>query len=272
MPSEHADPALPTARARLDESLLARPISPASFDLGLGIYALGSSGFVQMAPASEGTNVVAEGQFPSSGEMMTVPGGYPGDVMFDGLLQVGPDELPAGQTYDPTIDYFWLRNWKYLIPFPPPSGLSLLTYRFNVYAFFGINFPGGHGNVMSFVSLGETPNLTTGTNVTIGIDAGWPLVADLNQQTPSYNGHYGYIDGQLTVQRSFMVGAGHVPGVAVIVGAVCGLAMGSEVALYFPGAGYSNIGISSPDPVSRTAYSIGRVEYSYEPRLVVAEQ
>jgi hypothetical protein len=36
--------------------------------------------------------------------------------------------------YDPTINYFWVHNWKYLIPFPPPTATSRLTYRFDVYA------------------------------------------------------------------------------------------------------------------------------------------
>lgn len=260
MPANLADPQLPVAR--LDKPLLTRPISPARFDSKLGIFGFGSSGVVQMAPAIENTNVVAQGPFPHAGEIVTVPGSYPGDVTFSGHLTVGPDAIPPDQ-YDPTINYFWLRNWKYLIPFPPPPGLSRLTYRFDVYAVFNL-FGGGEGQVMSFVSLGETPHLTTGTNVTVNIDGGWPVVADLAQPEPFYNGHYGYVVGQVTVQRSFMVGGGQVPGVAVIVGAIGALPMMSDLALFFPGVGDSGIGISSQG-------TIGRVAYSYEPQLV-AEQ
>jgi hypothetical protein len=262
MPANLADPRLPVAR--LDEPLSARPISPARFNSRLGIFGFGSSGAVQVAPASEDTDVVAQGPFPHTGEIVTIPGSYPGSVSFSGHLTVGPDEIPPDQ-YDPTINYFWLRNWKYLIPFPPVSGLSRLTYRFDVDVLVSLHFSGGEGNVMSFVSLGETPNLTTGTNVTVDIDGGWPLMADLTQPDPQgYNGSYGFVQGQVTVQRSFMVAGGHVPGVAVIVGAIGALSMQSDVDLFFPGLGDSGI-----DILSQTG--VGRVAYSYEPQLV-AEQ
>jgi len=254
------DPRLPAAR--LDEPLLTRPIAPARFDSKLGSYLFGSSGMVQVAPASEDANVVPGGPFPHTGEIFTIPGSYPGDVTFSGELMVGPESVPPDQ-YDPTVHYVWLRNWKYLIPFPPPPGLSRLTYRFDVYAFFSLRQLGGRGNVMSFVSLGETPNLTTGANVNVDIDAGWPVLADLTQPGPTYN-NYGYLSGQVTVQRSFMVGGGHVPGVAVVVGAVGALSMMAGVVLFFPGLGDSGISISSQNMV-------GRVAYCYEPQLV-AEQ
>ena len=115
---------------------------------------------------------------------------------------------------------------------------------------------------MSFVSVGETANLTTGSDIVTNIDGGWPLNADLTQPAPEYNGNYGAISGQVTVQRSFMVPGGQVPGVAVVVGAIGALAMGTEVRFFFPGLGNSQITIG----VDR-AY--GRVAYSYEPRLVV---
>lgn len=98
-------------------------------------------------------------------------------MSFSGNLAVGPDAIAPDQ-YDPKINYFWIRNWKYLIPFPPPTAPSRFTYRFDVYAFIGL-LNAGDGSVMTFVSLGETSNLTTGTNVTVGIDGGWPLVVDL---------------------------------------------------------------------------------------------
>jgi hypothetical protein len=80
----------------------------------------------------------------------------------------------------------------------------------------------------------------------------------------SQNGGYGSFGGQVTIQRSFMVGSGHVPGVAVIVGVIGALSMMTEVRLFFPGLGYSGISISSENVV-------GRVAYSYEPQLVLEQ-
>jgi hypothetical protein len=241
------------------ESLLTRQIAPARFNPGLGIFSFGTSGYVQAAPAEDDINIVPHGKYPTSGEIYDVPGGYPGVVMFDGTLGVGPEEIDPSQ-YDPTVAYYWLRTWKYLIPFPPPTGLSYLTYRFDVYAFLSL-FRGGIGQVMSFVSLGETADLMQGVSVTVNIDGGWPINHDLSQPAPFYNGNYGYIDGQTTVQRTFEVGAGNVPGVAIVVGAVVGLPMMSLLDLFFAGTGYSQITIFSENHA-------GRIAYSYKPHLV----
>lgn len=245
---------------RPGEPLLALPVTPARFIRDLGVFAFGTSGVVQMAPASEGVNVVAQGRHPSEGEITTVPGSYPGSVTYSGILRVGPESIPPDQ-YDPTINYFWLRNWRYLIPFPAPTVESRFTYRFDVYARTSVFFGGGEGQVMAFVSLGETANLTTGSTVTVNIDGGWPLVADLTEPADFYNGHYGFVDGSVSVQRSFMVGANRVPGVAVVVGAVGALSMMTEVRLTF--AEYSSISVGSQNMT-------GRVAYSYEPVLVAS--
>jgi hypothetical protein len=218
----------------------------------------GTSGYVQMAPASEGVNVVPQGQFPISGEIVTVPGSYPGAIGFQGSLSVGPEETTGA--VDPTINYFWLHNWTYLVPFPAPAVTSYFTYSFDVYAQADVLYQGLDGMVMSFVSVGETATLTTGENVVANIDAGWPLMQDLDQSGPSYNGHYGEIDGSVTVQRSFMVTGGHVPGVAIVVGAVGALAMMSNVNFAFAGQ-TSGIDIGS-------GYGFGHVAYSYDPEIV----
>lgn len=245
---------------RLDESLLTQPIAAAVFNPNLGIFGFGSSGMVQMAPAADDLNILATGHYPHAGDITTIPGSPPGAVAFDGDLTVGPDEIPPSQ-YDPTISYFWLRTWQYLVPFPAPSMQSRLTYRFNASAFVGLN-RGGYGTLMCFVSLGETPNLTTGTNVTVNVDGGWPLNFDLSTPGDTYNGSYGYAEGSVTVQRSFEVGGGHVPGVAIVVGVAVGLPMMSEAVLSFPGLGDSAIALGSQG-------GLGRIAYSYEPQLVL---
>jgi hypothetical protein len=240
------------------ELLLLGPIAAAKFDHVLGSWLFGSTGSVQLAPAQEGVNDVVHGKHPSSGTITTVPGAYPGIVTYRGLLEVGPESIPPDQ-YDPTPNYFWVHNWKYLVPIPPPSTQSVLTYRFEVYARTNVFFEGGEGQAMAFVSLGETADLTTGTNLTPNIDGGWPLMTDLTQPGPAYNGHYGYVDGSVMVQRSFTVGANHVPGIAIVVGAIASLSMMTRLNLSF--VFDSSIGISS-EGVG------GRLTYSYTPVLV----
>jgi hypothetical protein len=252
------------AGARPGESLLALPIASAKFNANLGRFGFGFSGLVQMPPATVGVSVVPGGPY-ISGEIVTISLGAAGNIMFDGTLHAGPDSIPPNQ-YNPAIQYFWLRNWSYLVPFPAPSVTSTFTYRFDVYAQANVFRDSGNANFMSFVSVGETANLLPGQNVTVDTDAGWPIVADLTQPTTTnglYNGSYGFVDGQVTVQRSFAVGAGHTPGVAIVVGAVAGLSMLSDLRLFFPSLGESAI-----VPGQAGGATIGRIEYSFFPQLV----
>lgn len=247
---------------RPSEPLLSRSVAPARFDPTTGTFGLGTSGVVQAGPASENTNVVAQGKYDPSGEIETIPGAYPGAIWYSGHLTVGPESIPVDE-YDPTINYFWIHSWKTLIPFPPPASRSRLTYRFDPWAFLSVQ-AGGDAFVWCFASVGETANLSQGTDVTVNIDAGWPLMADLSQPGPQYNGSYGSFDGQTTVQRSFMVGAAHVPGVAVVLGVIVGTSMMEDVRLFLPGLGYSSVGI-------RHADRGGQVAYTYEPEWVLEQ-
>ena len=159
-------------------------------------------------------------------------------------------------------DAIWLQNWQVLVPFPPPPVRSLFTYSFRVQAVDNL-FNSGGGQIMSFVSLGGTPDLTTGEAVPVDIDAGWPIAANLGQPAPLYNGTYGTLDGQVTVQRSFLVLAGQVPGVAVVLGAAAALDIGTQLDLGLAELGASGIAITSDPPT-------GLISYSYEPQLVIA--
>ena len=245
---------------RADQGLLSMPIAPAKFDRDLGVFGFGTAGFVQLGAASEGVYDVLGGEHPSSGSIDSVPGAFPGVVNYKGVLEVGPESI-SPDDYDPSIDYFWIRNWKYLVPFPPPTTESRLTYRFNVGGSASVFFEGGETMLMNFVSVGETGNLTTGNDVVATTGAGWPLMADLTQPAPGYNGHYGSIDGSVSVQRSFMVPAGHVPAVAIVVGVIASLSMMTRLHLTF--SQYSSIGVGMGD--------MTRVSYSYEPQLVLSQ-
>jgi hypothetical protein len=236
--------------ALLGRPLLDRPIAPAVFDPVRGGYGFGSSGVVQPGPFSQGVSVIPEP--PSTGEILQVSVDEPGGVTFTGDLH--PAREPA---------VIWLQNWQVLVPFPAPPVRSLFTYSFGVYAVDNLVTYGG-GQIMSFVSLGETPDLTTGEAVPVDIDAGWPIAASIGQPAPLYNGTYGTLDGRVTVQRSFLVSAGQVPGVAVVLGAAVVLDAGGEFgALSFVELGACGIAITSDPPT-------GLISYSYEPQLVIA--
>jgi hypothetical protein len=244
-------------------SLLNAPIAPANFVSGIsgiigGAYGFGYSGFVQAGGLTEGVNVTP-GQ-GATGGIDTENVGAPTYVYFDGI-----PTAPAGAGNDPTVKYFWLHNWQVLVPFPPPTGPSWLTYRFTVGATFDV-FGDGAGQVMAFVSVGETANLTG--PVAITTDVGWPVNADLSQPGEAYNGSYGSISGQVEVQRTFAVGAAAVPAVAICVGVVVGLPEGAQERFVFDD--YSAIGISGPPPFPG-GYAGGRIAYYVQPQEVVVE-
>jgi hypothetical protein len=77
---------------------------------------------------------------------------------------------------------------------------------------------------MSFISVGETANFV-GQEIVVDKDAGWPLLADLEQP----GADDGIVEGHSTVQRSFLVEAGQVPAVALVLGIVSAQAMRSDV-------------------------------------------
>lgn len=192
---------------RLAQSLLDIPIAPAKFIDTLGVFQFGYSGFVQMGRPTDGVYVVP-GVKETSGDIVTTSLNDNGYITWDGFISAGADSAAPVQ-YDPAIQYSWLRNWHYLIPFPVAPYDSTFTYRFDVYVLANVFRDGGDATLWSFVSVGETPNLTTGENIPINRDAGWPLQADLTDPNAGtlhlYNGRYGVIDGRATVQRSFEV-------------------------------------------------------------------
>jgi hypothetical protein len=245
-------------------SVLSLPIAPPRLNnSGLGsIFGFGYSGSVQMGPAAEGVDTFEGGKYPASGDIYTVALSDAGGITFDGDLSVGPAEIDPN-LYDPSLDYFWIHNWSYLIPFPAASILSTFAYSFDVYVQAALNFSGGEGTIYSFISVGETANLQAGEQVVVNTDAGWPLVADMTQSRQYYNGHYGYMYGDSTVQRSFEVGAGQTPGVAVVLGVICAMSMMSEVYLNFPGLGEGYI---TPGGLSENG--LGLVNFHYQPRFI----
>jgi hypothetical protein len=258
-PAAHVPPTVRPLRP--GTSVLSLPVSPAIFRPP--IFGLGFSGFVQMGRPYEGIDVIPQGKYPALGSIYSVAlDENTSGITFDGDLSVGPAAISASQ-YTPELDYFWIHNWNYLVPFPAPPLLSTFTYSFEVGAYADIHLLGGPVTLMSFVSIGESANFT-GQDVPVTTDAGWPLNADLTQPGPLYNGSYGSVEGQVTVTRSFTVAGGQTPAVAIVVGAISCQAMQTEVRLDFPSLGDSYITpMSSSGP--------GRINFNYAPLWEVRE-
>jgi hypothetical protein len=192
-------------------SVLSLPIAP--FRLigpagGLG-PSFGYSGSVMMPPAQEGENEIPPGNPQTATSILTRQ---------DGLLPNG-SILFTGDIWSSGNAAIWLHNWKYLIGFPAPVVTSVLTYSFGVGA--QVSILGGHGTAtfLSFVALGETVNFT-GPEITVNND-GYPLVTSLNVPPP--------VRGVLNVRRSFVVRAGEVPAIALVVGVATALSPDSEI-------------------------------------------
>jgi hypothetical protein len=215
---------------------------------GLGPW-FGYSGSVVMGPAQEGENQIPPGV---SGSISTLPNGLlsNGSILFTG------DLATSGKAA------IWLRNWKYLICFPPPVVKSVITYSFGVGV--QVSLWGGQGSAtfLSFVALGETANFA-GQEIMVNND-GDPLVANLGAPL---------IRGVLNVQRSFLVGAGEVPAIALMMGVATALSADSEI-FFSLNADCFICPAATIDPATAVGPQAerGMVNFHYQPLLPPASQ
>jgi hypothetical protein len=192
-------PTLPGSSASLLPIAALKLIGP-----GLGPW-FGYSGSVQMGPAQEGENSIPPGV---SGSIDTLPNGLlaNGGVLFTG------DLVTSGNAA------VWLHNWHYLIGFPAPVVRSVLTYSFGMGVRVSVLGGRGASTFLSFIALGETANYS-GPEITVNND-GFPLVTHFNSSITN---------GGLNVARSFLVEAGDVPAIALVVGVATALSPESEI-------------------------------------------
>lgn len=259
-------PTTATGPLRPGTSLLSLAIAPSRLITGLGPW-FGSSGSVQIGRAQEGINVIPHGKIATSGAISTT-GRFPdGAITFGGFPNVSFES--DTQAFDPNDAYVWLHNWNYLFFFPPPTQLSTLTYTFEVEAFAEPFRNAGSVTLMSFASIGETANFV-GVDIPVTTGVGFPLNVDLTQpfsQNGSlWNGLFGTVQGKSIVQRSFDVGAGHTPAVALAVGVATVQDEFSAVNLSFPSSSF----ISFISPSSTRNQAPGVVDFHYQPILVNA--
>jgi hypothetical protein len=253
---------------RLDRSLLDLPLAPAQ-SLPIGGFGLGFSGYVPIGFATDGIAVTpahTPGGAVTTGSIKTDWLGDRGWVQFSGVLKAGPAPGP----YDPSIKYFWQRNWLFVVPLPVPSWQSLLTYRFNYQVAFSPTVSGDSAFGLGTVSVGEVVDLLPGANVIPITEVAWPVDADLDLPTSRYNGRNGTIFADGIVQRSFHVEAGRTPAVAVVVGATIGTSSTTEVIIDDgPELGESFFNLVGPDSLLNP-FEFPRMAFHYEPEFVVA--
>jgi hypothetical protein len=259
-------------RARRDELLKSlKKITPttngerqlASRDLSLsklvrppGLTEGGSSGFVQLPPASEGPSLTPGlHPFVYTGRINTVPGYNPGDIGFQGHLNVAQNHF--GGTVDiPGADYFWIHTWMYLVPFPAPSAPSRFNYSFDVTTLMNFAFSSGdtQANIASWVGIGETASLMTGETIALNPTAGGFTVGPTDLSAPS-----GRFDNSGNFRRSFNVAAGQVPGIIIVVGVSAALSVGADLQL----------GLNVPCEIDISSNSgLGRISYSFQPEVI----
>lgn len=179
----------------------------------------------------EGVSIVPSGS-GISGEIETMESGRG----FHGRLVDDENTLPEHYKV-------WLKNWKYVIPIPPPPNESLIRYSLTIYARWNMDierYP-AFAQVMSYVSVGQESDFTPDKTIDVDTSAGWPVIHDLhepvepfNQQlkglldTPheEYDGHRGEVWGNVTIEGTMRVKGHATAAIAVLVGAVGCLADG----------------------------------------------
>lgn len=271
LPSSAFSDIVRSARPDLPHMALSElPIAPPKFFPHFGVFGLGTSGFVQMAPATDGYTDFGD---PCGNEAYDPEGGFvqfdgspPGTVLFGGVTDVGPDDPP--DNIDTNMYYTWARNWHYLVPFPPPTVTSRFTYSFTASAELNIIWSGTNASMAASLFIGETAKLETGIEITIdGSIFGKLLNPVLAQSIPNYDGEIaaGRLESpEMTIQRSFMVQANNVPAIALVTDITSGLAMCTAV-------DYAYERPSSMSIYTNPGRNLGRIAYHYEPQLLVKE-
>jgi len=247
---------------------LPRPIGLAKFNpigpIGPGQYSY--SGSLTMGTFHEGARAIAHGVNPASGSIRTELLTSTGWILFGGDLATGRPATIQSELYEPIQQYRWMQSWSYLIHFPPPSERSVFTYSFQVQVVASVTLVTGHAMLSSFIEIGEAPDFV-GQDLVADTDVGTPLSVDLTQpyyaNLSQYNGYSGFVQGQATVQRSFFVGGGQAPAVAVALGVASVQSPVSELRLDDPYQSFIYTGVVGPSGPP------GIVNFSYEPPILV---
>jgi len=216
---------LDAGKERLPESsrLAARVARPpfvdwGDFEIRYPFGCAPSEGAVPVPPPIEGTSFVPGGG--ASGAITTIPTTDPWEASephYRGLLRDGIAGLPSNLK-------FWQRNWRFVIPFPCAPCDSQLTYRvyFETGGLFGASAVSA--GLWNWIHVREVSDILAGIDFASlpdyevwPISQTWPLLPSFTWQQ---------IWSGVTLQGSIDVLAGKAPVLALIVGALVGVAGG----------------------------------------------
>ena len=133
-----------------------------------------------------------------------------------------------------------------------------------------MSLPPRNGMAARRVIAGGSSSYAPGNLIALDQDWKWPLnYPDLtlpsNRPGDDYDGEDGFVAGQVTIQRSFVVEAGKTPALVVEVGLMAALGLGGEDGEYLS---IDNIVIS---PIQTGTKTVGRVAFRYQPEFGVAK-
>lgn len=178
-------------------------------------------GSVAVPVPLQGTSVVPPAGDNASGQITTIPTTDPWEATephYQGSLRAG---FKFPNFFDQS---FWLRNWRYVIPFPCAPCDTRLTYR--VYIESGGLFRASAFSVglWNWINVRELPDVTGGIDFSTvpdyevwPISRTWPTTASFMFES---------IWGGVTLEGSLAVKDGQSPVVGILMGAIVGMAFG----------------------------------------------
>ena len=180
-----------------------------------------SEGSVPVPLPLQGTSVVPPASANASGAITTIPTTDPWEATEPHYR----GELRAGFKFPNFFDQsYWLRNWRWVIPFPCAPCDATLTYR--VYVEAGGLFRASAFSVglWNWINVRELPDVTGGIDFSTvpdyevwPISRTWPTTASFMFEE---------IWGGVTLEGSLPVKDGAPPVVGILVGAMVGMAFG----------------------------------------------
>jgi hypothetical protein len=220
-----------------------------------------SEGSVPVPLPLQGPSTVPPPGDNTSGEILTIPTTDPWEATephYQGTLRAG-FKFPG--IFDQS---YWLRNWRWVIPFPCAPCDSRLTYRVYVETGGLFRASGLSASLWNWINVRELPDVTGGIDLSTvpdyevwPISRSWPFFTSFMLEP---------VWGGVTLEGTFSVKDGQAPVVAVLMGAIVGLSYGEfrifnagfhpwEMQLFPPGG--------SPDPWHFPFHA--KVHYRYEP-------
>ena len=182
-----------------------------------------SEGSVPVPLPLEGPSVVPPAGHNASGQILTIP------TITDPWEAMEPHyraELSKRPSFPYRVEQsYWLKNWRWIIPFPCAPCDSRLTYRMYVETGGAFGANGISVGLWNWINVRELSSVTGGINFgTVPDYEVWPI-SRLWPGSASFT--YESIWGGVTLEGALGVKDGQAPVVAILMGAIVGVGFGS---------------------------------------------